>query len=128
MLKLTNIDIHPATSLYVLKNVFDRYRAGPCFESLAVCKNERKCAYILGSTGRCLIDSGTPIHPLCCSSPKIGAPAYPSSGGSTTLNRSLSQKNSFTSSYITRSTIGDDARPCTSLCKKAYRGRTTLFK
>ena len=77
------------------------------------------------SAGKPRIASGTPTQPDAASSPGAGAPACPSSGGSTTLKRSRSQKNSFTSSYITRSTMGDDARPCTSRCRKEYSGRTT---
>ena len=101
VLKLTNMLIHPATSLCVLKNTPDSAAAAPCGCDEARRRNARRCAYIRDSTGSGRISSGTVTSDW----------TRPSSGGIIAANRSGSQKNSFTSSYMTLSSIGELARP-----------------
>ena len=107
VLKLTNMLIHPATSLWVLKNTPESAAAAPWGCDEARWRNARRCAYIRDSIGSGRISSGTETSDW----------TRPSSWGIIAANRSGIQKNSLKSSYITLSSIGELARPCISLCK-----------
>mmetsp|Transcript_16971 Transcript_16971/g.41710 ORF Transcript_16971/g.41710 Transcript_16971/m.41710 type:complete len:204 (-) Transcript_16971:93-704(-) len=130
VLKLTNMDIQPATSRCVLKNTLLRLAAAPPGCALAWMRKARRCAYSRCSTGSPRMLSGTPTQPAPSSpdTPAPGAPAWPSSGGMIALKRSCSQKNSLTSSYMMRSTMGAVPRVDTSCCRNRYSGRTMWFR